>query len=151
MVMLNVSQAVSASSPEARSSLTGGPIIFFDGECGLCDRFVQFVLRHDPGSHFRFAPLQGKTFSAYRAELGRTAENTVVLLDEQGFHVRSRAAFRVLSRLGWPWSALGRAGRLIPRPLADLGYRLVARLRYWLFGKVNACIMPAMGRDRFLP
>ena len=149
--MLNVSQAVSAPSPEASATLMGGPIIFFDGECGLCDRFVQFVLRHDPQGLFRFAPLQGETFSAYRAELGRTAENTVVLWDEQGFHVRSRAAFRVLARLGGPWSLMGRAGRLIPRPIADLGYRLVARLRFLLFGRVGACSLPDARSGRFLP
>ena len=128
-----------------------GPVIFYDGECGLCDRFVQFVLRHDRLQEFRFAPLQGETFQPYRAQRGRRGENTVVLADEAGLHLRSDAALRVLGRLGFPWSVVGRAGRLVPRWARDLGYRLVARVRLRLFGQVNACLLPGSAPGRFLP
>ena len=41
------------------------PIVFYDGDCGLCDRFVRWMLRRDRGHHYRFAPLQGET-AAFR-------------------------------------------------------------------------------------
>ena len=128
-----------------------GPLVFYDGACGLCDRFVQFVLRHDTGAHFRFAPLQGPTFDPYRTTLGPQGENTVVLVDEQGIHLRSEAALRVLGRLGFPWSWLGRLGRLFPRFLRDAVYRLVARSRLRFFGRIDACRLPASAPGRFLP
>jgi predicted DCC family thiol-disulfide oxidoreductase YuxK/protein-S-isoprenylcysteine O-methyltransferase Ste14 len=37
------------------------PIIFFDGNCGLCQRSVRTVIQLDAGETFRFAPLGGKT------------------------------------------------------------------------------------------
>ena len=35
-----------------------GGIILFDGVCNLCERSVQFIIRHDPDAKFMFAPLQ---------------------------------------------------------------------------------------------
>ena len=40
--------------PASRSN----PIILYDGVCGLCNRLVQFVLKHDSRDYFRFAALQ---------------------------------------------------------------------------------------------
>lgn len=60
--------------------------------------------------------------------------STVVLIDEAGAHVRSTAALRVLRHLGTPYQCLYSLV-LIPRPLRDLGYKLVAASRYSLFGK----------------
>src|SRR5258705_10369182 len=44
------------------------PIVLYDGVCGLCNRLVQFLLRHDKHDRLRFASLQ----SAFAAKvLGR--------------------------------------------------------------------------------
>jgi predicted DCC family thiol-disulfide oxidoreductase YuxK len=130
---------------------TSGPLVFYDGECGLCDRFVQFVLRHDRGHVFRFAPLQGSTFDPYRIASGSGTENTVVLVDDSGLHLRSEAALRILLRLRSPWSLLGRLGLFVPRFLRDGAYRLVARSRYRLFGRHDACALADSAPGRFLP
>ena len=118
------------------------PIIFFDGVCGLCNRFVDFVLPRDRRQEFRFAPLQGETARRYLASEEIAALKTVVLVDETGVHRQSTAVLRVLKRLGGGWPLLSRILQLVPTPLRDVGYRLVARNRYRLFGKKDACRMP---------
>lgn len=128
------------------------PVIFFDGVCGLCNRFVDFVLPRDPGGVFRFAPLQGETA---RAQLGAEEAGSlesVVLLDEAGTHRQSTAVIRVLRRLGGAWALTAWLIWVVPLPIRNLGYKLIARNRYRLFGKKDACRMPMPEeRSRFLP
>jgi predicted DCC family thiol-disulfide oxidoreductase YuxK len=63
----------------------------------------------------------------------------------------STAALVIAKELGGFWKVLGSLGGMIPRPLRDLGYRLVARNRYRLFGQADACRLPQPGeRERFL-
>ena len=143
--------SVVESPSVSHGATTPGPIVFYDGNCGLCDHFVQFVLKQDSQKIFRFAPLQGETFRIYERQLGPGAKNTVVLVDERGVHVRSEAALLVLSGLGYPWVVAGRVGQWVPRWLRDGIYRLVAHWRYRIFGKAAACRLPGTDPSRFLP
>lgn len=130
----------------------GSPIIFFDGVCGLCNRFVDFVIRRDKRHHFRFAPLQGETARARLSSADVSELSTVVLLDEAGAHRRSKAVVRILCGLSVRWKLAGFLLAMVPRPLRDLGYKLVARSRYSLFGRKETCRLPtASERSRFLP
>lgn len=127
-------------------------IIFFDGVCGLCNRFIDFVLRHDARCDFRFAPLQGKTARESLAEADVHDLTTVVLLDESGTRRKSAAVVRVLWKLGGFWKGLAAILWLVPRPLRDMGYSVVARYRYVVFGKKETCRLPSLAeRARFLP
>ena len=131
----------------------GRPLLLYDGACGLCDRSVQFVLRHDRAGRFRFATLQSPAARALVQELGFDPDrlDSVILVDEAGVPSReSTAALRTLARLGWPWRA-GAAALVLPRALRDPVYRFVARRRLRWFGAVDACRLPAAGeRERFL-
>ena len=134
-------------------------VVFFDGVCGLCNRFVDFVLSRDRRGAIRFAPLQGET--AKRRPNAECREpnaidstfSTVVWSDSRGAEfLRSAAAVRVLWQLGGVWWLIGWLLWLIPLPLRDLGYRVIAANRYRLFGKKETCRMPtAAERARFLP
>lgn len=134
-------------------------VVFFDGVCGLCNRFVDFLLSRDHRGAIRFAPLQGETAERvvsgeWRVEgSGTRTFDTIVWLDSSGREfVRSSAAVRVLRRLGGVWSLIGWLLWLIPRPLRDIGYRLIAANRYRLFGKKETCRLPSPAeRERFLP
>lgn len=134
-------------------------VVFFDGVCGLCNRFVDFVLSRDRQGAIRFAPLQGETARRGVRGEGRGASSetrsldTIVWLDSSSREfVRSAAAVRVLWRLGGVWSLIGWLLWLIPRPLRDVGYRLVAANRYRWFGKKETCRLPSPAeRERFLP
>lgn len=76
---------------------------------------------------------------------------SIVLRDKDGLHRKSEAALRVLIGLGGAWRLAGWL-RIIPRPLRDAVYDIIARNRYRWFGKREACRMPTPAeRDRFLP
>jgi len=78
-------------------------------------------------------------------------DSVVLLVEGQPFR-KSSAAVRVLWRLGFGWQLLGTLAWLIPLPLRDLLYDLIARNRYRLFGKHDTCRMPTPAeRSRFLP
>ena len=127
-------------------------LIYYDGLCGLCDRFVQFVLRKDRTARYRFAPLQGSTArERLPATLDPLTSQTVILEQGGRFRVRSDAALAILSGLGGAWR-LAALLRVIPRPLRDAGYDLVARNRNRWFGRRDECRVPEPAQhDRFLP
>lgn len=128
--------------------------IYYDGECGLCQRAVRFVLAEDPdGRRFRFAPLQGERFArdfepALRARL---PDSIVVHTADGRVLVRSDAVVHLLQRLGGVWRVLGTLLALVPRPLRDLAYDAIARVRTRLFAapKVLCPLGPKHVTDRF--
>ena len=127
------------------------PIVFFDGDCGLCDRFVRFLVARDRRQRLHFAPLQGDTASRLIPPATAESVDSVILLDADGVHVRSDAALRAIAELGGVW-ALGGALRGVPRGLRDAVYDLVATNRYRWFGRARVCPLPSHDeRGRFLP
>jgi predicted DCC family thiol-disulfide oxidoreductase YuxK len=133
--------------------VTQAPILLYDGVCGLCARSVRWILRHERDRELRFAPLQGDTAAALRARLPGIPPqlSTVVLVDGDRVHLRSKAFMHAARHLRAPWRWLYGL-RWIPGFLPDLFYRLVARVRYRVFGKKDQCEIPAPDqRARFLP
>lgn len=129
-------------------------IVFFDGECGLCHAFVKFVVRHDPAAQFLFAPLRGETFRQCTVDSDQIVPESVVLCDANGeFAFKSTAVASVLRRLDGPWPTVGTILGGVPRPLRDLGYDGVARIRRSLFARPStACpLLPPDQAARFLP
>jgi predicted DCC family thiol-disulfide oxidoreductase YuxK len=127
-------------------------ILLVDGECNLCNALVRFIVRRDPGGTVRFASLQSGRAQDLLREHGLPASdmNTVVLLESGRVFVRSSAVLHVLRHLTYPWPVLY-ALRLIPPPWRDKIYDAIARRRYALFGRRDACmVMSGDVRDRFL-
>jgi predicted DCC family thiol-disulfide oxidoreductase YuxK len=143
------SQTAAASAPQVGIS---APVIFFDGVCGLCNRFVDFVLRRDTHSLFLFSPLQGQT-AARRLNAADISDlKTVVVVDGDRAYRKSAAVIHVLARLGGFWRAAAGLLWIVPRPIRDLGYSWIANNRYAIFGKKETCRLPsAEERSRFLP
>ena len=130
------------------------PLVLFDGVCNLCNTTVQWLIERDPEGRLSFASLQSHAAKAALAEAGAVdpAElpDSFVLIDERGVHVRSTAALRMASRLGFPFS-LARAAFVVPRPIRDAVYRTVARNRYRWFGRRDTCMRPTPElKSRFL-
>jgi predicted DCC family thiol-disulfide oxidoreductase YuxK len=127
-------------------------VIYFDGLCGLCDRFVRFVLRRDRGHRYRFAPLQGETAHVRLPHLASPETSSTVILEDEGhFRIRSDAALAILSGLGGPWRSAALL-RMIPRPIRDAVYDWIARHRSRWFGRREECRIPTPEeRERFLP
>lgn len=127
------------------------PIVFFDGVCGLCNGFVDVLMRLDERKALNYATLQGETAKERLQEEHTQAMRSIVLLDENGQHTRSTAALRILMHLGGLWKLTG-VFFIFPRFLRDAFYDLVARNRYKWFGKRDVCRIPTSEeRTRFLP
>ena len=111
------------------------PVILFDGVCNLCNAAVRTVVRYDDRGVFRLAPLQSAVGQEIlrRNDLPTTDFDSFVLVADDEVYTRSTAALRVCRRLGLPWSLLG-PFLVVPAPLRDPFYDLVARLRYRVFG-----------------
>ncbi len=136
----------------ATAPAPAGPVVFFDGICGLCNRFVDFVLRHDVHGTFHFAPLQGELASECLPPADTRDLSTIVLLEQGKSYRKSDAVIRVLRSLGGIWAAMAMFIWVVPRPLRDAGYGWIARNRYSLFGKRETCRLPtADERGRILP
>lgn len=136
---------------------TNHDILLYDGVCSLCSGLVQFVLPRDTENRFRFAALQSD-FSRQilqKYNLNPDDLNTVYAVlnygtSEEQVLNKSKAALYVLSHLKTGWSFLSAFGCL-PKALTDLGYDLVAKNRYRVFGKHDHCMMPDPAyKDRFI-
>jgi predicted DCC family thiol-disulfide oxidoreductase YuxK len=128
--------------------------IFYDGSCGLCHHLVKFVIaRGDAGRQFHFAPLFGDRYRRFEHVIGKNIQSdSVVVLTASGRTLtRSTAAAYILRALGGIWFAMGWLLQLVPEPLRDAGYSLVARTRHKLFARPQgSCpIMPPEFRQRF--
>jgi predicted DCC family thiol-disulfide oxidoreductase YuxK len=134
------------------------PIILYDGVCGLCNHFVQFVLKRDRKNYFRFAPLQSHFAREVlqRHDVDPNALDTVYLvldLDQPTERLLSRndAVACVLKELGGFWRLWAQLLNFLPRRLRYWQYNLVARNRYRFFGKYDSCPLPdSKDRHKFL-
>ncbi|MEM6793040.1 MAG: DCC1-like thiol-disulfide oxidoreductase family protein [Acidobacteriota bacterium] len=133
---------------------TEAETLFYDGDCGVCHWAVEFVARRDrAGQAFRFAPLGGEKFLASLDEKTRSSlPDSILVLRRSGeLLTRSSAAIYILRTLGGPWSPVGGALWLVPKPLRDLGYDLFARIRGRLVAPPSGVcpVMPPELRARF--
>jgi predicted DCC family thiol-disulfide oxidoreductase YuxK len=120
------------------------PLLLFDGHCAFCNANVRFAMKEDPRRLIRFAPLSSEEASQALKDVRRDwTGDSIVLIDERGHSVKSRAVAGVLEHLGGLWFLLGRALRAVPRPIADAGYDFIGRVRYRLGGKLEYCPLAA--------
>ncbi len=119
------------------------PIVFFDGACGLCDRFVHFAIAEDRNRILRFSPLQGRT-ARYLVDPGAIAAlDSVVLVTGGRTYRRSSAVLGTLAHLGGMWRLLAMAGSLVPERWRDRLYRFIAGHRHQWFPRREACRLPS--------
>jgi predicted DCC family thiol-disulfide oxidoreductase YuxK len=117
-------------------------VILYDGVCVFCSRWIRFIATHDRDERFRFTAIQ----SDYGARLARAFgidpddPDTNAVIHGGVAYTKSDGALTVLSSLtGWRWT---RALFVIPKPLRNAVYNLVAKNRYRIFGKYDACFVP---------
>ena len=132
-------------------------VILYDGVCGLCNRWVQFVMNRDRKGVFVFATLQSRVAREILARHAISPDplDTVYVVRDfrratERVLSRSDAALYVLSHLGGMWR-LASMLRTLPGTVPDSLYDLVARRRYRIFCKYNPCLLPEPAyRDRFI-
>lgn len=119
-------------------------IILFDGVCNLCNSSVNFIIDRDKKNVFKFAALQSETGQKFLDKFGinKNDFDSVVLLDENKFYSKSTAALMIVKEFPSLWKALF-VFIIIPAPLRNFLYDLVAKNRYRWFGKKDSCRMPS--------
>jgi predicted DCC family thiol-disulfide oxidoreductase YuxK len=117
-------------------------VILYDGVCVFCSRWVRFVATRDVARRFRFTPIQSDygTRLAQAFGINPADPDTNAVIHRGVAWFKSDGALTVLGALpGWGWT---RALFVVPRPLRDFVYGLVARNRYRIFGKYEECFVP---------
>lgn len=141
------------------------PILLFDGICNYCNRWVNFIIRHDKKKKFRFAALQSdagkrllKQYNIPEATDPPANNNknngcragSAVLIYNDKFYLKSSTGLHVLYHLGGIYS-LAFVFIIIPAYIRDFYYDIIARNRYKWWGKRDACMIPSADvRERFL-
>ncbi len=125
-------------------------VIYFDGVCGLCNGFVDFIMKIDKNSVFHFSPLQSEhAKNTLPAEFVQDLDSVVVQIDGKTLR-KSKAVFAVLKKLGGVWGMASIAG-VLPESFLNRAYDMVAENRYKMFGKKETCRLPSPEeRARFL-
>ncbi len=127
-----------------------GPVLLFDGECGLCNRIVRWLLWLDERGVLRFAPLQGPSAQEFLQAQGLRADDfdTLVFVpdwarrERRDFQLRTAGVIAALRHCGAGARLLADVLAIFPRALRDAGYRVVARVRHRWFGPWRADALP---------
>ena len=129
------------------------PTFFYDGECGICDVTVAFLLRHSDVGQLRFVPLQSEVGKDMLAQHGVVDPDmkAAYFYREGRVVARSDAIAGALRCCRFPASGLA-VFRVIPRWIRDACYRFVARNRYRIsfLSKPKCRILSPTERGRFL-
>jgi len=118
-------------------------IVFFDGECVLCNSSVDFLLKKDRKKRLKFASLQSELASDMLQIIQNdpAGTETIIFYDEGRLLIKSTAVLHIAAHLGPPWRAFA-VFLIIPRNWRDYLYDLIARKRAKWFGKREHCRVP---------
>lgn len=127
-------------------------VVLFDGVCKLCNGWSQFLIRHDEQRQFKLCSVQSPEGRAILAWFGMPTETfgTMLLVDGAVAYEKSDAFLNIVASLPRPWRYL-KILRVVPLGVRNWLYDRVALNRYSLFGRYDACPLPAeKDRERFL-
>jgi predicted DCC family thiol-disulfide oxidoreductase YuxK len=128
----------------------GRPLFVFDGVCVLCSGGASWTMRRDTGARVAFTPAQGAIGRALYAHYGIKMDESYLLIANGRAFTASRGYLELCQVLGGWWRTL-RVAAIIPKPLQDRLYALIARNRYRWFGKADYCaLLTAAQRSRLL-
>ena len=114
------------------------PIFVFDGVCVLCSGGARWLMRHDRKRVFRMSPAHSSVGAALYAHYGMKMDDTYLLIAGGRAYSKSTGYLEMCRIFGGWWRAV-LVLALIPRPVRDWVYDIIARNRYRWFGKVEYC------------
>lgn len=126
-------------------------VILFDGVCNFCNSSVQFIIKRDPQGIYQFTSLQSEVGQKLLKDHEVPVElDSFIYIEDEKIYFKSTAALKVFRNLKGLWKFLY-IFIIVPRPLRDVVYGVIARNRYKWFGKRDACMIPSPEqRKRFL-
>lgn len=127
----------------------GRHIIFFDGDCLICNRFVQILLKIDRKKKFLFSSLQSELAQTALTNIPKNIDS-IVYLSPAGSYIKSEAILKICKQLDFPYTACY-LFKILPLKWRDALYDYFAKNRYRWFGKNESCAIPAKSeRQRFI-
>lgn len=127
-------------------------IILFDGLCNLCNGSVNFILKRDKYKKYKFASLQTQVGNnlCKQHNIDTNEIDSIVLIKNDTVYIKSHAVLEILKDLPIGWRFF-RIGIILPKGIRDWLYDVIAKNRYWIFGKKDKCPIPPKDiQDRFL-
>ena len=122
---------------------TENVVNLFDGVCNMCVRSVQFIINRDKKDIFRFASIQSgigqELIKKHSIDIKKN--DSIIVIKDKSIKYRSSAVLYILYYLQTIWK-LFLVFYVIPYPIRDFFYKIIARKRYFLFGKKNKCMIP---------
>ena len=116
--------------------------VFYDGDCGFCNFWVQWILKNDLKDQFMFAALQSDFGQEFLKERGLETKqlSTLYLWKPQSFYLKkSEAALKIASILGGKYSFIGYLS-FVPKFISDFVYDKISENRKKL--ATNTCFLP---------
>lgn len=126
------------------------PIVFYDGECGFCNRSVQFILDHERNTTIHFCAIQSETATRFFREHNFATPDltTFYFWDGTQLFERSTAGLKLTKHLKIPYSWF-RFFLFVPQFFRDGIYNWIAKRRHRLAR--HQCVLPSIEqRERFL-
>ena len=119
-------------------------LILFDGVCNLCDRSIQFIIKHDKHNSFLFTPLQSELSQNIIEQFDidtQKIDSIILYRKNEGVFYKSTAALKIASKLKFPITILA-SFIILPKFIRDTVYDYIAKNRYTWFGKKESCMIP---------
>lgn len=129
---------------------TEGPIVYYDGVCNLCNKVVQFIIKHDKSKRIMFASLQsaaGQKALHKLLQQHATIPDSIVLYEHGKYYIQSSAALRIGQLMGYPKAVINILN-IVPVGIRDAIYNVIARNRYKWFGRSESCPLPTKEQQK---
>ncbi len=125
-------------------------IIIYDGVCGVCNNWVQFILKNNPDPEIRFVSFQSKVSKPYREKFEIVNMDSLLLIENEKCYRQSTAILKIFKLLNSNWKYIY-SFIYIPRVIRDFFYNHISKNRYFLMGKRENCkILTSKDKSFFL-
>ena len=115
-------------------------VIVFDGYCVLCDNFVKWIAKKDKDHKIHFTTFESDYINKNYSEI-KLKNSVIVINSKKNFFKKSEAVILCLKTIDYNKTLIAIL-EIIPKTILDIGYSLVAFLRYKIFGKKKICSLP---------
>jgi len=124
-------------------------IILFDGVCNFCNFWVNFIINRDKNDTYQFATMQSDSGQRLlqKFKLNSSDFDSFVLIVNDKHFTKSTAALMIIKNLESIVKLLYPL-TILPGPIRDFIYDLIAKNRYRFFGKRDVCRIPTENEKR---
>ena len=121
--------------------------VYFDGECKLCNRAVDFIVKRGDPDRIKLASLQGQ-HAAKNLDFNQLPDS-IIVTEQAKLFMKSEALIRIATSIGGVYTIIARIGEIVPKQFLDKIYDFIAANRFKVFGKTDSCRTPTKEERQF--